>query len=132
MNFLVVHAPALPAQLHVHATIAVAHAGLADLLDAGLQRGLPGPEGSVLAGGAIDIQRRARPALRHPPIHLNRLHQPPLPGRPQIFRRTTSCSISLSRLSSATSFFSRAFSSSSTFSRRISVGNRPAYFFRQL
>ncbi len=83
----------------------------------GLIKAAQAAAGTVLAGGAIDIQRRTRPTLRHTPIHLNRLHQLPLPGRLQSFRRTTSCSISLSRLSSATSFFSRAFSSSSAFSR---------------
>jgi hypothetical protein len=50
MNFLVVHVPALAPQMNVHAPIAIAHAGLADLLYAGLQRSLPGPAGAVLAG----------------------------------------------------------------------------------
>jgi hypothetical protein len=48
------------------------------------------------------------------------------------FRRITSCSISLSRERSATSFRSLLFSSSSCFSRFISVGNSPSYFFFQL
>ena len=55
-----------------------------------------------------------------------------LPGRPHIFRRMTSCSISLSSARSATTFFSRWFSSSSCFSRFISDGISPPYFLRQL
>jgi hypothetical protein len=60
------------------------------------------------------------------------VNQLALPDRLQSFRRSASCSISLSRLRSATTFRSFAFSSSSCLSRRISVGSRPSYFLFQL
>lgn len=60
-------------------------------------------------------------------------HTSPLPARvatrPHSFRRMTSCSISLSKERSATSFLSLPCSSSSRF---ISVGSSPSYFFFQL
>jgi hypothetical protein len=50
-----------------------------------------------------------------------------LPDRLQSFRRSASCSISLSRLRLATTFRSLAFLSSSCLSRRILLGKRPSY-----
>ena len=55
---------------------------------------------------------------------------PPFPiDRPYQFFESTSCSIALSRLRSATSFFRFAFSSSSCLSFFISLGIMPPYFF---
>ena len=62
------------------------------------------------------------------PIALNELA---LPNRLQSFRRNGSCSISLSRVRSATTLRSLAFSFSNC-CRRISFGSRPSYFFFQL
>ena len=96
---------------------------------------LRGLAGAILDRRAIDAERRAGAPLRHRSVDLDRLQQLPLPGRVAMvaplvgatmaksFRRTTSWSISRSRLSSATSSFSRPFSSSSAFSRRISGGS---------
>ena len=51
--------------------------------------------------------------------------------RPQTFFATTACSIALSRLRSATIYFSFLFSSSSWRSRRNSDGPMPLYFYFQ-
>ena len=130
--FLVVDHPALPPEQHVHAAVAVAHPRLADLLDPPGQPGLPGATRPVVVGRRVDLEDPARPPDRHAPLAADPVHQIALPNRLQSFRRMTSCSISRSRLRSATSFFSLAFSSSSGFSRRISVGSRPAYFLFRL
>ncbi len=61
------------------------------------------------------------------PLATRLANQLALPDRPQSLRRITSCSISLSKLRSATTFQSLLFSSSSCFNRRISVDSRPSH-----
>jgi transposase len=62
---------------------------------------------------------------------LQPLHQSPLADGLQNFFESTSCSIFLSRLRSASSCLSFWFSSSSCFNRRTSATPRPAYLFFQ-
>ncbi len=74
--------------------------------------------------------RKYRPAgLKRATCLVNQLA---LSDRPESFRRRASCSISLSRLRSATTLRSLLFSSSSCFSRRISRGSKPSYLRFQL
>lgn len=113
-------------------SVAIPNAGLANLPDALLQIGLTAPAGFVVVARRVEQKNPAGSPDRHAPVTAYRIHQLALAGRPQSFRRSTSCSISLPSERSATSFFSLAFSSSSCFSRRISVGSRPSYFFFQL
>src|SRR5579864_5170548 len=112
--------------------IAVAHARLRNLLDPLAERSLPGPLRTVVIGRSVHRHGAASTANAYPPGRPNMINHLTLPGRLHIFRRITSCSISLSSERSATSFFSRWFSSSSCFSRFISDGIRPPYFLRQL
>src|ERR1041385_4664247 len=80
----------------------------------------------------VHLDHAASPADRYIPLATHLVDQLALPDRLQSFRRSASCSISLSRLRSATTLRSFELSSSSCFSRRISVGRRPSYFFFQL
>jgi hypothetical protein len=112
--------------------IAIAHPGLGDLPDPLGEGSLPGSLGTVVVGRAIDRHSPASTTNAHPPGRPDVIDHLALPGRLHIFRRITSCSISLSSERSATSFFSRWFSSSSCFSRFISEGISPPYFLRQL
>src|SRR6476661_10331499 len=104
----------------MNAAIAVAHTRLGDLLDALAEGSLPGTARAIVIVRTLDWQRSAGspdadlPGRAHVVDHLT------LPDRLHIFRRITSCSISLSRLRSATNFLSRRFSSSSCLSRFIS------------
>src|SRR6516225_3441372 len=125
------HQPALAPQQHMDAPIAIAYPGLGDLPDPLHQNGLTGPFGTVVIGRSVHRQSLVGTPDADLPNHLNRVDHLSFPGRPHIFRRITSCSISLSSDRSATSFFSRWFSSSSCFSRFISDGSSPPYFLRQ-
>lgn len=117
IGLLSVDLPALPAQQHMHAPVAEAHARLANLPYPLFQSGLPRPTGFVAIGSRIEPDHLAGPADRHLPIRPHPVDQRPFPGRPQSFRLVTSCSISLSSARSATIFFRRAFSCSSSLSR---------------
>src|SRR5215468_11926274 len=132
IGLLVVDPPTFTAKQHMHAPIAVANPRLADLLDPSFEHGLSGAARLVVVGGRVEQQHPTGPSDRHIPLPTHLVHQLALPHRPQSFRRMTSCSISLSRLRSATTLRSLLFSSSSCFSRRISVGSSPSYFFFQL
>src|SRR5262249_41530404 len=132
VHALRIHSPALAAQQHMDAPIAVAHAGRRNLLDPFGQLSLPGSTGAVVVGRSLHRQRSASTSNAHPPGRTHMIHHWPLSGRPQNFRRITSCNIALSSDRSATIFFSLPFSSSSWRSRFISEGIRPAYFLRQL
>src|SRR5262249_56750567 len=123
--------PALAPQQHVDPAIAIAHSGFSDCLDALHQNGLPGPFRAVVIGRPVNWQRLTRAPNADLPHRPNLVDHLSFPGRLHIFRRITSCSISLSSDRSATNFFSRWFSSSSCFSRFISDGNSPPYFLRQ-
>src|SRR5689334_15418685 len=132
MRLLQIDIPSFPAQQHVHAPIAVAHAGLAYLPNPQFQFGLPGATGLVMVRGRVTQKDAACSSDRYAPLAAHLVNELALPGRLQSFRRSASCSIALSRERSATTFFSFAFSSSSCFSRRISSGSSPSYFFFQL
>src|SRR5207237_4973216 len=110
-------------------TIAITHPSLGDLLDPLHQNSLPGPVRAVVVGRSVDRQRLTRAPDADLPNRPNLINHLSLPGRLHIFRRITSCSISLSSDRSATSFFSRWFTPSSCFSRFISDGTRPAILF---
>ena len=127
-----VHPPAFPAQEHMNASIAVAHAGSGNLLDPFDQLCLTGSTRAIVVGRSLDRQRTASTSNAHPPGRTRMVYHLALPGRLQSFRRMTSCNIALSRDRSATILFSLPFSSSRTRSRLISDGVRPAYFLRQL
>src|SRR6185437_7011972 len=124
--------PAFPPKQHMNSPITIANPGLGDLPDALDEGSLPGPLRTVVIGRPIHRHSAAGTTYAHPPDRANPIDHLTLPGRLHIFRRMTSCSISLSSDRSATSFFSRWFSSSSCFNRFISEGINPPYFLRQL
>src|SRR3954451_11026956 len=73
----------------MHATIAIAHARCADLLDASLETGLIGATRSVMVGGVTELEHTACASDRDIPLTANRTHQLALATRPQSFRRIT-------------------------------------------
>src|SRR5690606_17237177 len=127
VGLLPIDGPALPPQQDMHAPVAEAHAGLANLLDPLFQSGLTGTARLVPIRLRVKPDRRTGSADRYGPFGTQRVDQRSLPARPQSFRLMTSCSISLSSVRSATIFFSRAFSCSSSRSRFISDGIMPEY-----
>ena len=124
--------PAIPLQQNMNPTIAVADPGLADLLDPVFEVSLLAPLGLVDVKRPIDPQRPAGAPRRNFPVAPHAIHKLALARRFQSFFCKTSWSIALSSDRSATIRLSFAFYSSSCRSRFISVGNSPAYFFRQL
>lgn len=126
INPLGIDRPAVTPQKHVNAPVAVADAGLADLLDPMLELGLRAAPRPVDIERSVDAQGRAGTPDRHLPLAAHPVDKLPLHRRPQSFFASTSCSIALSRDRSATSRFSLVFSSSSCRSRFISDGIRPA------
>ena len=132
IDFLDIVALALAVHTNMATQIAIAHARLTDFLDPLLNSSLNDVAGfavkrrTVKANGPTGRSDRDRPIAGHP---TNQFAQT---TRLQIFRRMTSCNISLSNVRSATIFFNRLFSSSNCLSRFISVGNKPAYFFFDL
>src|SRR5689334_25365237 len=116
----------------MNAAITVAHSCLADVSDPLFEGGLSGATGLVVVGGSVEQEHMTRSPDRYIPVAAHLIDELALPDRLQSFRRSASCSISLSRLRSATTLRNLLFSSSSCFSRRISVGNSPSYLFFQL
>jgi hypothetical protein len=116
----------------VDALVAVAHPCHRDLPDAMTQERLVGRHGVVVIDGARHHHRRARLADAGAVPLVQLPHPFPLACRRQGFRRTTSCSMALTRLRSASRPLSLAFSSSSCFSRRSSDGPWPGNFYFQL
>src|SRR5947209_6369931 len=96
--------PSFTLEKHVDAPISVAHAGLGDLLDPFAEGSLPGPLRTVVIGRSIHRHGAASTANADLPGPANMIDDLTLPGRLHIFRRMTSCSISLSSERSATSF----------------------------
>ena len=96
------------------------------------EAGLSGTTRFVERGRSVHLEQAASTPDGYIPLTTDRVDELALPDRPHSFRRMTSCNVSRSNDSSATSFFSLAFSSSSCFSRRISSGSSPSYFFLQL
>jgi hypothetical protein len=113
----------------VDTPIAEADTRFRDLPDPPTETGLVGAHRAVVVGRPDGTDDLAGATDRHLPLCARLVDELTLTIRPQSFRRTMSCSISLSSDRSATIRFSRAFSSSSCFNRRISDGIRPAYFF---
>ena len=99
------------------ASIPVANTGRSQLLDPHLKAGLIEAAGLIALGRSIDRKRATGSPFADLVARLQIADDLPGSTRPYIFRRMTSCSISLSRLRFATSRFSRTFSSSSTFRR---------------
>src|ERR1700746_293819 len=102
----------------MNAAIAVEHPGRANLLDPLCEAVLAGETGLVVIGGFIEQEHTTCPPDRDIPVATQLINELALADRPQSFRRNASCSISLSRLRSATTFRSLLFSSSSCLSRR--------------
>ena len=78
--------------------------------------------------GASDL---AAASLADRVAPLQMVHRRPALRCAYHFFEATSCSITLSRLRSATSLLSRAFSSRNCFSSRTSAASRPPYCFFQ-
>ena len=116
----------------MNASIAIAHARLADALDPLLEIGLIASLRLVDVERAVDPQGRAGSPDRYLPFAAQFVDKFAFASRPQNFFDRTSCNIAVSSDKSATIRFSLVFSSSSCRSRRISEGIRPAYFLRQL
>src|SRR6266436_4663349 len=116
----------------MHPLVAVAHACRCDLLDPVDQRRLVPATCPIVIYRARNHHHRARLGLTRSILRLQVVHQFASACGLQIFRRTTSCSMTLSRLKSATSFLSLVFSSSSCRSRRSSDGPSPENRFFQL
>lgn len=117
---LVIDAPALAPQQHMNTSVTVAHPRLADFPDPPLEAGLLGAAGLVAVSGGVHTEHSARPPDRHIPLTPHPVHQLALASRPYRAQWMMSCSISRSRIRSATIRFSLAFSSSSCLRRRIS------------
>src|SRR5690606_1981275 len=94
IGLLLVDCPSLPPQQDVHAPVAEAHAGLANLFNPLFQSGLAGPARLVSISFRVKLDRRTGTADRDGPFDTQRVDQRSLPARPQSFRLITSCSIS--------------------------------------
>src|SRR5271166_222073 len=112
------------AQQDMDTPITVAYPRLTNLSDPLFEGSLSGATGPVVIGGCVEQEHTTGTPDRYIPVAAHRINELALADRLQSFRRSASCSISLSRLRSATTFRSFEFSSSSCFSRRISLGNR--------
>jgi hypothetical protein len=81
VHALSIDRPALTAQKHMHAPIAVAR-GLRNLLNASLKIGLPGPERLVAIRARISQYHAACPPDPNAPFSTHHLNQLALPDRP--------------------------------------------------
>jgi hypothetical protein len=124
--------PAFPLQHHVHPAVAVMDARGCNLFDARKKRRRVAGNRAVPVQRARHVEQRASLGQAHAVAVTQLVNQRALAGRLQSFFDSTSCSIALSRLRSATSRLSFAFSSSSCRIRRSSEGPTPPYFFFQL
>lgn len=77
-----VGAPTFAFQQHMHAPIAVAHTGLADLANTTFQAGLIGTARGVVVGRVIEVQRSAGTPDRDCPVPAHALHHLTLASRP--------------------------------------------------
>ena len=89
-RLLLIDAPALAPQQDVNTSIAVAHASLADVLDALLEAGLSGASRFIVIGGCVDLKNPAGTPDGNIPFTTDRVDQLALPDRPHSFRRMTS------------------------------------------
>src|SRR5690242_8865303 len=116
----------------MNAREAVAHPRLGNLFHPLPHRPIVAWLVQVTIDRALQKYSRASAPLRDPILRQQHTRQlPPLAGL-QSFFLSTSCSICLSSVRSATIRFNCAFSSSSCRNRRSSTGFRPPYFFFQL
>ncbi|BAK10476.1 hypothetical protein PAJ_0396 [Pantoea ananatis AJ13355] len=129
--FLVVNKPAFPLQLDMNTRTPIPYPGFHDLQNTQGYRPIVTPALPVADSSALH-QQPTSTAHADTTGFLQEMHRLALLSRPQNFCFSTSCSISLSRLRSATSFFSCWFSSSGCRRRRSSVTPRPASFFFRL
>ena len=106
-----IHVPALPAEQHMDAAIAVTHPRLGDLLHPLLQVGLIRATPTIVVARPLRPKHSTGPPDADLPCAPDGVDGLSAPVRPQSFRKTTSCNIALSRLRSATNRFSLAFSS---------------------
>ena len=104
--FLVVNLPAFPPQLDMNTRATVPYPGFRYFPDTQGYRPIVTPALPVVDSSALH-QQPASPADTDTIGLLQKMHRLALLSRPQNFCFSTSCSISLSRLRSATSFFSR-------------------------
>ena len=88
--FFPIDAPALAPKQDVNTSIAVAHAGLADLLDSLFEAGLSGASRFIVIGGCVDLKNPAGTPDGNIPFTTDRVDQLALPDRPHSFRRMTS------------------------------------------
>ncbi len=86
---------------------------------------MPGRHVPIPLRGAGKCQHATCPTFADFVAGLQARHRVPAAHRRQGFFRSTSCSVALSSVRSATSCFSRRFSSSNCFSRRISLTPNP-------
>lgn len=107
VGFLVVNRPSLPAQLNMNTRATVAYPGFRYFPDTQGYRPIVTPALPVVNASALHQQPASPPDADTVVSLQQKCHRLALLSRPQNFCFSTSCSISLSRLSSATSFFSR-------------------------
>gem|GEM_PF-5078137 len=113
LHSLVVHGPAFPSEQYMNAPVAVAKPDRRDLFHPLARSCLVVTDWSVAMRRTIKAHRRTAAAFAHPVAVLEPQNDPAPSSRPQTFFASTSCSIDLSRLRSATNRFSLRFSSSS-------------------
>jgi hypothetical protein len=128
---LVVHGQSLPSQNDMNPAITEANPRRSDLPNAVSKKSLIVAFRPVPMCRPIEPRNRATATLADPISLLQSSDQLAATIRLQSFERTTSCSMTLSRLRSANSCFSLRFSSSSCFSRRTSATPMPPYIFFQ-
>src|ERR1051326_9175290 len=108
--------PALAIEQYPNLPVSVPHAGLSDLSDAHPQGGAWIFITAIPKGSPMQPGHSACPPLAHLVAVLQILDELPAPRGPYSFFESTSCSMTLSRVKSATNRFSRPFSSSSCLS----------------
>src|SRR5689334_20792513 len=124
--------PAFAPQQDVDAVEAITHPRLRDLFHALSHRAIVARPTQVAIDRALQKYGRASAPLRDPILRQQHSCQLPALAGLQSFFLSTSCSICLSSVRSATIRFNWAFSSSSCRKRRNSTGLNPPYFFFQL
>src|SRR6476469_6988851 len=95
-RLFLIDAPALAAEQDVNTSIAVAHAGLADVLDALFEAGLSGASRFIVIGGCVDLKNPAGTPDGNIPFTTNHVDQlapgvgdlhPAISGSPLVERR---------------------------------------------
>ena len=128
---MVVH-KTLPSQKDIDAPEPVPDPDRGNLVHAHAQQFVVAPFPLIIKNALVQQYQPAATLDGNIIFHPYIIDHPALSGRPQNFFFSTSCKICLSRLRSATSFFSCEFSSSRFLSLRSSETPRPPYFFFQL